>query len=208
MKKLVIVLVAVSGLAVVGNASAAEMGDRGTIALSGGGAIAVQSSSDSNNSSSFAVFTPKVAWFLADGVALSIGPRFMRSRVAYGDEQSQECTWYGGEVRLGGLIDLSDRVSLWPQIGIYADVGKSDYHGWASDAGSTTRVPYRLLNDTTAYGASAEIPIVLRLTKHTFATLSFLMADVSKATNSAGPNSKSVFIGLNPQAGVGFGGWF
>jgi hypothetical protein len=208
MKKLVIVLVAVCGLAAVGTASAEELGDRNSVAITGT-ASAQLATAPGGWSSAVTTISPRVAWFFADGVSLSIGPRYSHIRFAADETHEQTVDRFGGDLRIGGLVDLSEHVSLWPQAGFYLDTAKSTLSGVGWIGGSVTgpATPYSVSNDGVIYGASAEVPVVLKLSKHTFATLSFVTANYETAKPAEAPATHTASFTVNPGFGFGIGGW-
>jgi hypothetical protein len=209
MKKLVVVLVAVCGLAVVGNASAEELGDRNTVAIMGGGLVQVQSAPNGTEST-VVLGSARVAWFFADGISVFIGPDFAHSKWESDPHSQQTGHSVGGAVGIGGLVDLSERVSLWPQVEFSFSAEKSSMSGvsytMAAD-GSQIANPYSYDNDSTSYGVSARVPVLLKLSKHTFASISFASAQYMKRTGN-GMTSHSAGLALNAGVGIGIGGWF
>ncbi|MGZ3472869.1 MAG: hypothetical protein ACXWUG_00215 [Polyangiales bacterium] len=197
-----------------GTAGAAEMGDKGTMVVSGTGAVSGMAGPEGyGTSGTFAYFTPRLAWFMSDGVSISVGPRYVycRQRSENGNDWAKlRTSSYGAEVRVGSLIHVADRVSLWPQIGVFADFVDTQSDNvqtvYAAD-GSTSQIGSSSGGEGRRVGVNAEVPILLALTQHTFVSFSFVLAGYEKQTQ-LGMVSRSAGIIVNPQAGVGFGGWF
>jgi hypothetical protein len=209
MKKLVIVLVATCGLAVVGDASARELGDRDTIAITGG--AVVQSGSSPGSENTLILFSPNVHWFFADGLSLSVGADYVHSKSFYNGTMTEISDGVGGDLRFGGLVDLNDYVSLWPAVRFNLGTRKSTMSGIAytqAADGSTTSTPYSYDSTQTYYGITAEVPIIVKLSKHTFASLSFASAGYQKNSGSEGQKGHVANFGVNAGVGLGIGGWF
>lgn len=208
MKKLVIVLVAVGGLAVVGNASAKELGDRNTIAVTGGAFVQAQSAAP-NSENTFIAANARIHWFFADGLSLFVGSQYGHQKSKYDEASSQSSHTVGGEVGVSGLVDLTEHVSLWPQLAFGVSLEKGSVSGvsysTAAD-GSSVATPYGYDSSSTTYHATAQVPIIVKITKHTFASISFATLNYAKRTGDA--SGRSFNLSLDAGAGIGIGGWF